>query len=71
MFGLDSDSSARLLYLSLLLAFVLGGIGYRRAFGRSSFQHLAIWAAVGLGLVALYAYRAPLQRFAAPVLGEA
>lgn len=70
MFGLGSDDSARFLYLSLLLAFVLGGLGYRRGPWRAGFQHLAVWAVFGLALVALYAYRAPLQRFAAPVLGE-
>ena len=69
MLGLDGDQIARLLFLVLLLAFVARGL-----FGRgqrvSSFRHLAIWALIAIGLVAIYAYRAPLQRLAAPVLHE-
>lgn len=70
MLGLDSDQTVRLLYLSMLLAFVLGGIGYRRGLRRAGFQHLVIWAVLLLALVTVYAYRAPLLRFAEPVLGE-
>ncbi|MGH6926308.1 MAG: retropepsin-like aspartic protease family protein [Propylenella sp.] len=77
MFGLDEDQSLRLIYLVLLLALLIGaGFGWR---GRSSrygdrsrldVRHLGIWLLIGLGLVAAYAYRAPLQRIAAPVLQE-
>lgn len=80
MFGLSQDDAMRLLYLALLLVFLVGtGIGWRRTrpgspisrFGAGfNFQHLGIWIAIALGLVTLYAYRAPLQRFAAPILQE-
>ena len=70
MFGLDNDQLARLLYLVALLAFVAGGLGYRRGSRGAALRHLAIWASVALALVAVYAYRAPLLRFAGPVLAE-
>jgi aspartyl protease family protein len=81
MFGLGDDQSLRLLYLVLLLVFLVGtGWGWSRGrgnapsarFGGSGFnlRHLAVWALIALALVTVYAYRAPLQRFAAPVLRE-
>lgn len=73
MLGLDEDGTMRLIYLVVLLAFVLGWFSFRRG-TRSivGFQvrHLAIWALIILGLVALYAYRAPLLSLAGPVLQE-
>jgi aspartyl protease family protein len=70
MFGLDGDQTARLLYLVALLGFVLGGFRYWRGQRRGGFRHLLTWTAILLALVAVYAYRAPLLRFAEPVLGE-
>jgi predicted aspartyl protease len=70
MFGLDNDQLIPLLYLVLLLAFVGSGLGYRRGQFAAALGHLVIWAAVALSLVAVYAYRAPLLRFAQPVLAE-
>jgi aspartyl protease family protein len=69
MFGLDADQSVRFLYLVLLLVFLVGsaGFGVRRA---GSLRQLAIWLLIAVGLVVAYAYRAPLMRFAAPVLQE-
>jgi aspartyl protease family protein len=69
MFGLDDDQLLNLLYLVTLLALIIAFAGWRRNIG-AGLRHLAIWALIALGLVALYAYRAPLQRFAAPVLHE-
>lgn len=70
MLGLDSDQTLRLVYLAALLAFVVGGLGYRRRFGRGSLPALMIWIAAGFVLVAVYAYRGPLLRLAEPVLAE-
>jgi aspartyl protease family protein len=69
MFGLDDDQFLNLLYLVTLLALVIAFASWRRNIG-AGLRHLAIWALIVLALVALYAYRAPLQRFAAPVLHE-
>ena len=70
MFGLGSDESFRLLYLVLLLAFVAMGLRLSRGRFGPNLRHLGIWALIVLGLVAIYAYRAPLMRFAAPVMLE-
>lgn len=70
MFGLDTDQTMRLLFLVLLLTFVVGSLGLRRGGWSAGFRNLLIWAAIAIALVAVYAYRAPLQRFAAPVLQE-
>jgi len=70
MFGLNNDQLMQLVYLGALLAFVLGGIRYRRGLRGAGFHHLAIWALILLALVTVYAYRAPLLRFAQPVLAE-
>ncbi len=70
MFGLDSDQSLRLLYLVLLLAFVAGGLGLSRGGGGAVLRHLLMWVLIAGALVTVYAYRAPLLRFAAPVLAE-
>ncbi|HWT31354.1 MAG TPA: TIGR02281 family clan AA aspartic protease [Propylenella sp.] len=67
---LDTDQSLRLLYLLGLLAFLLGGFGYWRRLRVSALGHLAVWALIVVALVVVYAYRAPLLRFAAPVLQE-
>lgn len=70
MFGLDGDQTARVLFLVVLLAFILSGLGLRwRGLG-AGVRHLAIWAVIVLALVTIYAYRDPLLRFAAPVLHE-
>jgi len=70
MFGLGDDQSLRLLYLVLLLVFLVGTAGFGWGRARTNVRHLAIWLLVGLALVTAYAYRVPLQRFAAPVLQE-
>jgi len=70
MFGLGSDESFRLLYLVLLLAFVAMGLRLSRGRLGPNLRHLGVWALIVLGLVAVYAYRAPLMRFAAPVMLE-
>ena len=71
MLGLDSDQTARLVYLGALLALLAGSMVFGRSGrGGANIRHLAIWALVALGLVALYAYREPVLRFAAPVLAE-
>jgi aspartyl protease family protein len=70
MFGLGDDQSLRLLYLVLLLVFLVGTAGFGWGRARTNIRHLAIWLLVGLALVTAYAYRVPLQRFAAPVLQE-
>jgi aspartyl protease family protein len=70
MFGLSEDQTVNLLYLTALLAFLLGGFGYRWGRPGTALRHLAVWVLIGLGLVALYAYRAPLLRLAEPVLAE-
>jgi aspartyl protease family protein len=70
MFGLDSDQLVHLLYLTLLLAFVAAGLGYRRGRMGAALGQLAVWAVVAVGLVAVYAYRDPILRFAQPVLAE-
>jgi aspartyl protease family protein len=70
MFGLGSDESFRLLYLVLLLAFVAMGLRLSRGRIGSNVRHLGIWALIVLSLVAIYAYRGPLMRFAAPVMLE-
>jgi aspartyl protease family protein len=70
MFGLGEDQSLRLLYLVLLLVFLVGTAGFGWGRARTNIRHLALWLLIGLALVAAYAYRAPLQRFAAPVLQE-
>lgn len=70
MFGLNEDQSLSLVYLVLLLVFLVGsaGFGWQRA--GTNVRHLAIWVLILLALITAYAYRAPLQRFAAPVLQE-
>ena len=75
MFGLSGDDTGHLLFLVALLALLVGsatmGWGWRGAHpARRHFGHLLVWLLVGLALVTVYAYRAPLQRFAAPVLQE-
>ena len=70
MLGLDEDQLLRLVYLVLLLAFILGGLRYWNVMRAGAVRHLAIWALILLGIVALYAYRAPFLRLAAPVLQE-
>jgi aspartyl protease family protein len=70
MLGLDEDQLMRLLYLVALLAFVIAWRGYRRAGRGRDFLRLGVWVAIALLLVAIYAYRAPLLNFAAPILHE-
>ena len=70
MFGLDEDLFFRLLYLVLLLAFIVGGFRYWNVMRGAALRHLAVWALIVIGLVAIYAYREPFLRFAAPVLQE-
>ena len=71
MFGLNDDQWMRLVYLVALLAFVIVfGLAGGRRLGRLHVRDLAIWALIVLALVTVYAYRAPLLRFAEPVLAE-
>ncbi len=70
MFGLSEDQSLSLVYLVILLVFLVGTAGFAWRRPGSTIRHLAIWILIGLALVTLYAYRAPLQRFAAPVMQE-
>jgi aspartyl protease family protein len=70
MSGLNNDDLVRLLYLVLLLLFVLGGFRFRHRLGNGWLRNLAFWALLLVALVAAYAYREPLLRFAAPVLQE-
>jgi aspartyl protease family protein len=75
MFGLGTDDTGQLLFLVTLLALLVGsalfGWGWRGTHpARRHIGHLLTWALIAVALVTLYAYRAPLQRFAAPVLQE-
>lgn len=70
MFGLNSDETLRLVYLMALLAFVAGGLSFRRGGFAGAWRNLAIWGAILLSLVTLYAWREPVLRFAAPVIDE-
>lgn len=70
MFGLNEDQSIRLLYLVLLLALIVGSAGFGWGRMRTNLRHLLVWALIAVGLIVVYAYRAPLQRFVAPVLQE-
>ncbi len=75
MFGLSGDDTAYLIFLVVLLALLVGSgtMGWGRRGGspaRRNIGHMLVWLLIGLGLVTVYAYRAPLQRFAAPVLQE-
>ncbi len=70
MLGLDDDLFFRLLYLVLLLVLIVGGFRYRNVLCGSALRHLAVWALILAALVALYAYREPFLRLAAPVLQE-
>lgn len=59
--GLDGDGVMRLVYLLLLMTLVASGLlGSGIGLGRGV-RNLAIWAAIGLGLVAGYQYRYELQ----------
>jgi len=69
MFGLNEDDSMRLVYLGVLLVVLLGSIGVRGR-GAAKFRYLGVWLLVAVGLVALYAYRAPVLDLAAPVFRE-
>jgi aspartyl protease family protein len=70
MFGLDEHDSPRFVYLAVLLVLLLGSLAFGRTRGGASFRYLGVWLLVAIGLVAVYAYRAPMLRLAAPVLQE-
>lgn len=71
MTGLNGDDWARLLYLTLLLMFLLvAGRSVRRTRWGEAAKMAIAWLAIIVGLVAVYAYREPLLRLAAPVVGE-
>lgn len=70
MFGLTGDDSAHFIYLSVLLIILIGSIGLGRNRGAAKFRHLGVWLLIAVALVALYAYREPALRFAAPVMRE-
>lgn len=68
VFDFTGDETARFVYLLCLLVLVGAGFGAFRGRLPQALRAAGIWLLVGLGLVTLYAYRAPLERFAAPVL---
>jgi aspartyl protease family protein len=70
MLGLNGDDFLRLIYLVLLLVFLVGALGFGRGRRGSRLRDLALWCLITIGLLTAYAYRAPLMRFAAPVLQE-
>lgn len=70
MLGLDDNDTARFVYLGVLLVLLLGSIGFGTSRQGASFRYLGIWLLLAVGLVTLYAYRAPVLRFAAPVIQE-
>jgi aspartyl protease family protein len=70
MIPLGDDQQMRLLYLVALLAFVLAGFAWRGGAWSANFRHFAIWGAIALALVGVYAYREPLLWFAGPVVQE-
>jgi aspartyl protease family protein len=70
MFGLNDDETMRLVYLMALLAFVAGGLSFSRGGFAGAWRNIAIWVAILLALVAVYAWREPVLRFAAPVIDE-
>lgn len=70
MFGLDDNDSARFVYLGVLLVLLLGSLAFGRNRGGMSFRYLGLWLLIAVALVALYAYRAPVLRLAAPVIQE-
>lgn len=70
MFGLNENDSGQLVYLSLLLVLLVASFGFGRGRGTGMFRQLGVWLLIGVALVALYAYRGPLMRFAAPVVQE-
>jgi len=70
MFGLNENDSGQLVYLGLLLVLLLASFGFGRGRGSGIFRQLGAWALIGVALVVLYAYRAPLLRVAAPVMQE-
>lgn len=70
MFGLDDNDSVRFVYLGVLLVLLLGSIAFGRNRSGMSFRYLGLWLLIAVALVALYAYRAPVLRLAAPVIQE-
>jgi aspartyl protease family protein len=71
MLGLDDHDSARFVYLGVLLVLLLGSLAFGRSRGGgTSFRYLGIWLLIAIGLVTVYAYRAPMLRLAAPVMQE-
>ena len=70
MFGLDEHDSARFVYLGVLLVLLLGSLAFGRSRSGASFRYLGIWLLIAVGLVAVYAYRAPMLRLAAPIIQE-
>ena len=70
MFGLDDNDSARFVYLGVLLVLLLGSLAFGRSRSGASFRYLGVWLLIAVGLVAVYAYREPVLRMAAPVIQE-
>jgi aspartyl protease family protein len=68
LFGLDGDRTAEMVYLVALLVLVAGGLSAYRNRWPKAIRHAGIWLLVFLGILTLYAYRGPIERFAAPVL---
>jgi len=70
MFGLNDNESLRFVYLTVLLVMLVGSIGLGRTRAADKFRHLGMWVVIAAVLVAAYAYRAPLLKFAGPVVSE-
>ena len=68
LFGLDGDQTVRMVYLVALLVVVAVGLSAYRNRWRQAVRHAAFWLLVFLVIITLYAYRGPIERFAAPVL---
>ncbi|HUU24677.1 MAG TPA: TIGR02281 family clan AA aspartic protease [Methyloceanibacter sp.] len=69
--GLDATTFGYVALLLALLVYVAGGLMTRYAGGASAMVRDAVtWLALGLGLVALYAYKDQITPIAARVVGE-
>jgi aspartyl protease family protein len=68
---LRSGDWQNLIYLLVVLSMLLAGLLSRRELNFTKItKYLAIWAALGLAIVGLYAYRFELSDFKSRILGE-
>jgi aspartyl protease family protein len=69
--GLDSTTFGYVAIFLALIVFIGGGmVGSYRGRGGTMARDAVVWLALGLGLVALYAYKDELMPIAARVVGE-